>query len=99
MSRPVKINERGRRIGESHPRAVLTDHEVEYLLMPLLEQREALVAERRAVGVRQADIDIELRRVGLSFRLLAEKFDVSKGHIAKIAKGVRRGQVAVTVKG
>lgn len=31
-NRMVAVNERGQRIGESHPRAVLTDHEVELLL-------------------------------------------------------------------
>jgi hypothetical protein len=33
----VAVNERGRRIGESHPRAVLTDHEVD-LIRELAEQ-------------------------------------------------------------
>lgn len=28
----IKVNERGLRVGESHPRAVLSDHEVELLL-------------------------------------------------------------------
>lgn len=31
-NRMIAVNERGRRIGESHPRAVLTDHEVCLLL-------------------------------------------------------------------
>lgn len=31
-SQMVGVNERGQRIGESHPRAVLTDHEVGLLL-------------------------------------------------------------------
>jgi hypothetical protein len=31
-NRLVVLNERGRPIGESHPRAVLTDHEVELVL-------------------------------------------------------------------
>lgn len=93
MNVHAKINERGRRIGESHPRAVLTDHEVENLIMPLLEQREALMAERRAAGKRRAEIDVELRRVGLSLGLIAKKFDVHKGTIAKIASGERRNQV------
>jgi hypothetical protein len=30
----IAVNEKGQRIGESHPRAVLTDHEV-YLLLEL----------------------------------------------------------------
>ena len=28
----IKVNERGLRVGESHPRAVLSDHEVELML-------------------------------------------------------------------
>lgn len=28
----IKVNERGLRVGESHPRAVLTDHEVDLML-------------------------------------------------------------------
>lgn len=30
-TRQVQVNERGRRIGETHPRAKLTDHEVDLL--------------------------------------------------------------------
>lgn len=30
--RMVAVNDKGQRIGESHPRAVLTDHEVDLLL-------------------------------------------------------------------
>lgn len=32
MTRTVAVNEQGRRIGEAHPNAVLTDREVELLL-------------------------------------------------------------------
>lgn len=31
-NRMVAVNERGQRIGESHPRAVLSDHEVDLVL-------------------------------------------------------------------
>lgn len=96
MRRLVKINERGRRIGESHPRAVLTDHEVNELLMPLLEQRAAVIAA--CDGLPKPTIDAALTVLGLSYRLLAEKFEVSKGHIAKIARGARRSQVASTIR-
>lgn len=60
------VNERGMRIGESHPGAVLTDHEVDLLL--------------------------ELRDEGYSYSWLAEKFEVSKGTVAKICTGQRRCQ-------
>lgn len=96
MKRLVKINERGRRIGESHPRAVLTDHEVNELLMPMLDQRAAVIAA--CDGMPKPMIDAALTVLGLSYRLLAEKFEVSKGHIAKIARGSRRAQTASVVK-
>lgn len=32
MKRPIRVNERGMRIGESHPKAILTDAEVEQLI-------------------------------------------------------------------
>lgn len=91
MERAVKINEQGRRIGESHPRAVLTDHEVD-LLMGLLAEREMLIELMDVLGYTQAEIDSELTRKGLSYRLLAEKFEVGKRYIGKIANGERRCQ-------
>lgn len=89
MNRAVKKNEMGRRIGESHPRAVLGDHEVE-LLMAMIDEREALI--RRMAGTRQVEIDAALTLAGLSYRCLAITFEVHKQTVAKIAKGARRGQ-------
>jgi len=66
MKKPLSINELGRRIGESHPGAKLTDAEVE-LVHELLEG-------------------------GMSFAKVAEKFNVSKSCIQKIADGSRRAQ-------
>lgn len=91
MTLLVKTNEHGRRIGESHPRAVLSDHEVE-LLMGFLGERDALVLRRREEGARQAVIDAELTQQGLSYRCLALKFEISKCHVQKIAQGARRCQ-------
>lgn len=65
----VAVNENGLLIGESHPRAVLTDHEV--------------------------DLVLALNADGLSYRAIADKMDVSKGCVAKICSGQRRGQVGV----
>jgi len=62
----VTTNDRGLLIGESHPRAVLTDHEVELVLA--------------------------LRDEGFSYAWIAEKLEVSKGCVAKICSGQRRGQ-------
>ena len=73
MQKLVSLNEDGRRIGQSHPRAKLLDSEVEQVLA-LLES-------------------------GLSYAAVAGKFDVSKGCVAHIATGRRRGQaVARTVR-
>lgn len=44
--RVVKVNEHGRRIGEDHPRARLTDHDVELMLQ--LRQREGWSWKRLA---------------------------------------------------
>mgnify|MGYP007026551921 CR=1 FL=1 len=90
----VKINEHGRRIGEDHPRAVLLDHEVD-LLLGLLGERDALIAEMRADGVRQHEIDQALATQGLSYRKLAVRFEVHWRYIGKIASGERRGQCPV----
>lgn len=87
----VKINEQGRRIGESHPRAVLSDHEVE-LLLELLADRETIVRRMQGEGARQVEIDRALIAEGLSYRLLAVKFEVGKRYIGKIASGERRCQ-------
>jgi len=91
--RYVKTNEAGRRVGEDHPRAVLSDHDVE-LLWGFLEERAALIARLRRAGAPQARIEAELTQAGLSYRLLAAKFDVHKQTVAKIANGDRRGQAA-----
>ena len=87
----VKINEQGRRIGESHPRAVLTDHEVG-LLLDLLTEREALIGEMEFDGASRVQISTALRSRELSYRCLALKFEVHKQTIAKIAAGQRRCQ-------
>ena len=93
----VKLNEHGRRIGESHPRAVLTDHEVA-LLMEMLDEREAVIGELEFAGKARAAIDAVLHSKGLSYACLAVKFEVHKQTIAKIACGVRRCQTAIEFK-
>lgn len=97
MPKLVKFNDHGRRIGESHPRAVLIDHEVD-MLIDMLAEREALIARMLASAATQAEIDRALREKCLSYRRLALKFDVHKSCIAKIAGGLRRCQSAAKVK-
>lgn len=89
----VKTNERGRRIGESHPRAVLTDHDVA-LLLDLLIERDALVGRMEFDGALRSEIDKALREAQLSYSALARMFNVCKSCIFKIDNGQRRCQVA-----
>lgn len=73
MHKTVAVNERGLRIGEDHPRADLTDAEVETIRT--LHEGE-----------------------GMSYSQLAEKFDQSKGAIAKICRYERRAQSVANFK-
>lgn len=73
MFKTVAINEAGLRIGEDHPKAELTDAEVELIR-----------------SLHEAD--------GMSYSQLAEKFEQSKGAIAKICQYKRRAQFAVRIK-
>ena len=57
----IVLNEHGRRINESHPRALLTDHEIN-LIRKLHE--DGLDRQGRVV------------RKGLSYRQIAERFEV-----------------------
>lgn len=97
MPKIVKINEFGRRIGECHPRAVLTDHEVE-LLGRLLTLRDELIARLLADGATGGEVNKALTDEGLSYGRLAVKFEVHKTCIQKIAEGERRGQRPAKVK-
>lgn len=77
--RVISIGPNGGRIGESHANAKLTDHDVDLI-------RE-LATERDEHG--------RVVKPGLSYRVLARKFEVSKGCIQKIVQCLRRAQVAV----
>lgn len=68
MERKVAVNEAGYRIGEDHPNAKLTDHEV--------------------------DLILELREQCLSYRQIADKFEISKSQVRNICKGRKRCQSA-----
>lgn len=93
----IEVNERGRRIGEAHPRAVLTDHEVQ-LLIDFLSEREALITALEARGWARTAIDRAVALAGLSYRCIAMKFEVHKQTVAKVAQGHRRCQVAARFK-
>lgn len=74
MRRTVGVNEDGRRVGEDHVNAKLTNSEVD-LLLTLWDEGK-----------------------GLSYRQLAEKFDISKSGARKICKGQNRCQRATRFK-
>lgn len=74
MRRTVGVNEGGRRVGEDHVNAKLTNSEVD-LLLTLWDEGN-----------------------GLSYRQLAEKFDISKSGARKICKGQNRCQRATRFK-
>jgi len=80
----VAVNEAGRRIGESHPRAKLTDHEVD-LIRDLIEDT-----------VDPATGKVVLK--GLSYGEIARKFEVSKGTVFDIVSCRRRAQTPSTFK-
>ena len=68
-TRLVGVSETGRRVGEDHPRATLTDHEVE-LIRQLAEE-------------------------GMSHRMIAEKFEISRGTVGDIVSFRRRASYPV----
>ncbi|HMG61238.1 MAG TPA: hypothetical protein VK583_16025 [Burkholderiales bacterium] len=69
----IVLNERGRRINESHPRALLTDHEID------------LIRELHEDGL---DRQGRVIRKGLSYRQIAEKFEetVARMHIRHMVR-------------
>jgi DNA-binding NarL/FixJ family response regulator len=56
MQKTVGINERGRRVGESHPKARLTDHEVD-LLFELYEQGLTIMEIARKFELRKSTVN------------------------------------------
>lgn len=76
--RVVPVNERGRRIGEGHPRAKLTDHEID-LIRELAEDTIDPETGKVVLG-------------GLTQRQIAAKFEVSRGTVGDIISCRRRAQ-------
>lgn len=79
--RGIAIGPNGRRVGETHPNAKLTDHDCD-LIRELATQRDE---HGRVV------------KQGLSFTILARKFEVTKTCIAKIVDCSRRAIVPARV--
>lgn len=84
MAKDVLVNEKGRRIGETHPRAKLTDHEID-LIRDLAE--DTVDPDTGAVVLR-----------GLSMEQIAAKFEVTKGYVSKVVNCQLRAQVAARAK-
>ena len=90
----VAVNEAGKRMGEGHGRAKLTDHDVE-LIQSLIECRDALIREYALIGLTRAQVCRTLAEKQLSYRGIAEKFEISKSHVRHIANGTYRRLAAV----
>lgn len=83
----VAVNERGRRVGETHPRAKLTDHEVD-LIRELAEgelQRNPKSGRWERVGA-------------MSYAEIAKKFEVAKDTVESIVLCRRRAHIAIRLK-
>ena len=93
MIKFVPVNERGKRIGEGHPRAKLTDHDVE-LILALLDERDKEWKKLAGYGLSRSEIQTALRNTQLNRASIAEKFEISKWHVIAIESGRRRGQYA-----
>lgn len=76
-------------VGEDHHRAKLTDHDVD-LIRQLLADRRRLVLEHRAAGSRPGAVDRKVNSAGLSYALIAAKFEITKSHVRWLAIGGRR---------
>lgn len=93
----VAINENGKRMGEGHGRAKLTDHDVE-LVQDLLACRDMLVDEYAKQGLSRGHIHRVLNERQLSYAWIADKFEVSKSLIKAIYDGKVRTRAAVEWK-
>lgn len=87
-TREVQVNERGRRIGESHPRAKFTDKEIDMI-------REMAEPELDAQG--------KVVKPGLTYAEIAAKFDepnrpLARETVKSIVLCRRRGQTPAKVK-
>jgi hypothetical protein len=64
MKKDVQVNETGRRIGESHPRAKLSDHEIDLIRELYEDMRESGKKNREAMHEIAGKFDVHWRTVG-----------------------------------
>lgn len=95
--RVVKVNDKGARIGEDHPRAKLTDHDVD-LILALLDARKQRVQACEAAGMTRGEIRATLAGAQLTYDAIAAKFEVRKMQVYRIAMGLQRGQSCARFK-
>jgi len=91
MIKFVPVNERGKRINEGHPRAKLSDHEVE-LMLELLDERKKIVGEMKARGIKWSEILVHLQTVQMSRAFIARKFEISRSYLINVEAGRKRAQ-------
>ncbi|MCX7168611.1 MAG: hypothetical protein NTV11_20385 [Rhodocyclales bacterium] len=91
MKRTIRINAIGRRIGEDHHNAKLTNHEVDQI-HELLDERDRFVKRLEAAGHGRDQIRHAPKFVGLDIRSIAAKFDVAPSTVQDIHTGRRRAQ-------
>lgn len=97
MKRSVGINAIGRRVGESHHNAKLTDHDVD-LIREFLDERERFTKEMTAAGYGQEQIRHAVAWQKLDIRSIAAKFEVAPSTVQSIHTCQRRGQIPVKFK-
>lgn len=90
--RLLAVNDGGHVIGEQHPRAKLTDRQVDQIL-DALEKRDRLVLEMRAAGATVGAIHRAIRLAQLGFVPLARLHGVSRRTVRDIYEGRIRCQV------
>lgn len=90
----LAVNDRGYVIGEQHPRAKLSDKQVDQVLA-LLEARRALMDRLRLEGATQLQVQRALVAQALDAQSIAVKFSVSRRTIRDIDSGRIRAQLAV----
>lgn len=97
MKRRIGINTIGRRVGEDHHNAKLTDHEVD-LIRGMLDERDRFIKQLEAAGYGREQIRHAPKFVCLDIRSIAVKFDVAPSTVQAIHAGTRRAQSPANFK-
>lgn len=90
--RLLAVNDSGYVIGEQHPRAKLTDRQVDAIL-DALEERARLVRLMKAAGAKPGEIKAAVRLAQIGFVHLAQRYGCSRRTVRDIGAGNIRSQV------